>query len=273
MNSPQHNSATPTASTNPWGAFRMLWRLPLLAIHAVVFLPVTLVVVAQGHAAEGWRRRWAEVAMGLWSGALLKVFGFRIEVSGKPHAHPVVLLANHVSWADIELIHSQMAAGFVAKAEIARWPVIGFMAKVGGTVFHQRGQRSSQERVTAALADKLKAGRSIAIFPEGRTGAGRPVLAFHGRLLQAAVDTTTPIQAVAIEFLRDGEYAFDIPFTANESFGASLVRMLRQPLTTAKIHFLESRPPDAGRTELARWAHGKVAHVVERREIPHDSAL
>ncbi len=251
----------------------MLWRLPLLAIHAVIFLPVTLIVVAQGHAAEGRRRRWAEIAVGLWSGALLKIFGFRIEVSGQPQAHPVVLLANHVSWADIELIHSQMAAGFVAKAEIAGWPLIGFMAKIGGTVFHQRGQRSSQERVTAALAEKLETGRSIAIFPEGRTGAGRPVLPFHGRLLQAAVDTQTPIQAVAIEFLRDGDYAFDIPFTPNESFGASLVRMLGQPLTIAKIHFLKTRPPDAGRTELARWAQSQVVAVVERREIPHDDAV
>lgn len=264
MKNPQQNIHISQAPANPRAPLRLVLRVPLLAVHVLLALPFTLLIVAQGHAAEGYRRRWSEAATGWWSGTMLRIFGFNIEVKGRPQPHPVVLLANHVSWADIELIHSQMAAGFVAKAEIARWPLVGFMSKIGGSVFHQRGQRSSQERVTEALAEKLRAGRSIAIFPEGRTGPGRPVLPFHGRLLQAAVETATPIQAVAIEFLRDGQYAADIPFKAGESFGASLLRMLGQPPTIARIHFLDSRSPDAGRTALARWAQQTVAQVIEQ---------
>ncbi|MEM7705589.1 MAG: lysophospholipid acyltransferase family protein [Pseudomonadota bacterium] len=268
MTNPQENSAAPRAPSDPWGMLRMAGRLPLLALHALVSLPVTLAVVSQGYNKEGARRRWAEGWMAWWSGTMLRIFGFRIEVRGEPAAEPVFILANHMSWADIELIHSQLAAGFVAKAEIARWPLIGFMAKVGGTVFHQRGHSGSQAQVTGALADRLRSGRSVAIFPEGRTGPGRPVLPFHGRMLQAAVETDTPIQPVAITFLRDGRFTPEIAFGANESFGASLVRLLRQRTTVARIHFLDTRAPDLGRSELARWARSKVAQVVE-----HDDPL
>lgn len=243
---------------------RVLYRLPLLLLHIFVALPPTLIIAAFGQGREGaaWRR--AQRCAAWWSGTVLWIFGFRIRVEGEPAPDPVVLLANHLNWADIELIHSQRLAGFVAKAEIAKWPVVGYMAKAGGSVFHQRGRHDSLARVNAAIRERLEAGRSVALFPEGRTGPGRPVLPFHGRLLQAAVDTRTPLQPVAIGYYRNGTWSDGIAFRDGESFGASLVRLLGQAPTEALLHFLPPRVPgDEGRSALARWAREQVVAVVD----------
>ncbi|MEM9532261.1 MAG: lysophospholipid acyltransferase family protein [Pseudomonadota bacterium] len=243
---------------------RVLYRLPLLLLHIFIALPPTLLVTAYGQKRSGaaWRRaqRWA----GWWSGKALWIFGFRVRVEGEPAPDPVVFVANHLNWADIELIHSHRLASFVAKAEISKWPLVGYMAKAGGSVFHQRGRHDSLARVTAAIRERLEADRSVALFPEGRTGPGRPVLPFHGRLLQAAIETRTPLQPVAIGYYRAGEWSDGIAFRAGESFGASLVRLLGQPPTEALLHFLPTRvPADEGRSALARWARDQVVTVVD----------
>ena len=238
--------------------------MPLLALHASISLPVTLVVVARGYRAEGAARARANRAVHWWSRTLLRIFGITVVRKGQPLPEPVLLVANHSSWADIEVIHAEVPAGFVAKAEIARWPIIGFMAKVGGSVFHHRGSGSSGARVVEAMAQRLREGRSVAIFPEGRTGPGRPVLPFHGRLLQAAIDTDTPIQAVAIRFVRNGDYDGSIAFRDGENFVQSVLRMLGQPPAIAELHFLEPRTAAGeGRSELARALRQQVVSVVE----------
>ena len=90
------------------------------------------------------------------------------------------------------------------------------------------------------------------------------MLPFHGRLLQAAIDTDTPIQAVAIRFVRNGDYDGSIAFRDGENFVQSVLRMLGQPPAIAELHFLEPRTAAGeGRSELARALRQQVVSVVE----------
>ncbi len=245
---------------------RYLWRLPLFTLHAVLALPLTLALIRYGRnrrVRSG--RRLDHTAIARWSGGMVRLCGLRTRTFGRPLTDPVLLVANHVSWLDIEVIHSRVAAGFVAKAEIERWPVVGYMAKAGGTVFHRRGSGASQQQVVEAMTERLRAGGSVAIFPEGRTGPGVPVMPFHGRLLQAAVAAEVPIQPVAIRFQRDGRYHEAIPFRDGEPFLVNFLRILGEPAGDVEVHFLEPLRLDGqGRSDLAREARTRIAAIVER---------
>lgn len=245
---------------------RYLWRVPLFVLHAFLALPITLAVIRYGkNRRDRHGRRLDHAAITWWSAGAVRVCGLRTRRFGEPLPHPVLLVANHVSWLDIEVIHSQIAAGFVAKAEIARWPLVGYMAKAGESVFHRRGSGASQQAVVEALTERLQVGGSVAIFPEGRTGPGIPVLPFHGRLLAAAVAAGAPIQPVAIRYERAGRYHDAIAFRSGEPFLVNFLRILGGPPATAEIHFLEPIAPEGmGRRDIAQQARAAVVEIVER---------
>ena len=143
-------------------------------------------------------RRVARV--GPWCAAMLRVLGIRVVVHGEVHAAPVMVVANHVSWIDILAINAAHTARFVSKADIRRWPVIGWLTACGGTLFIERERKRDAMRVVHQVAQALQEGHVIAVFPEGTTSDGHGVLPFHANLLQAAITTGTPVQPVALRY-------------------------------------------------------------------------
>lgn len=185
------------------------------------------------------RQNWHDALVRGWSISLLRVFGLRIKHVGVPQKSPVFLVANHVSWLDIPVIHSAKTAGFVAKAEIARWPVLGWVVKCGDTVFHQRGRSDSRQRVLTALQERLQQGRAVAVFPEGKTTDGTAVGRFHRQLLRAAVITDSPIQPVAIGYWNHRKQRHtQLPFQAGETFLHNVWRLLKMPAGQARVYWL-----------------------------------
>ena len=120
---------------------------------------------------------------------MLTVMGIRLECAGALQPAPVLLLANHVSWLDILAIDAWRPVRFVSKADVRKWPLLGFMVACGGTLFIERERKRDALRVVHQVADALRAGASVAVFPEGTTGAGPLLLPFHANLLQAAIST------------------------------------------------------------------------------------
>jgi len=140
--------------------------------------------------------------IGWWSAGLLRNMGLTLQVSGTaPRPGATLLVANHVSWLDIAAIHAAVPhARFVSKADVLRWPLLGWLIRNAGTLFIERERKRDALRVVHAMADALKAGDTVAIFPEGTTGPGAEPLPFHANLLQAAVATATPVQPVVLRF-------------------------------------------------------------------------
>ena len=83
------------------------------------------------------------------------LFGIKVHVRGEPAEGAVLLAANHISWLDIPVLHSACAMGFVAKAEISGWPLFGYIARSGSTIFHQRGSHDSAADVSFLMAERL----------------------------------------------------------------------------------------------------------------------
>ena len=89
---------------------------------------------------------------------------------------------------------------FVAKSDIAHWPLVGTLARGGRTLFIQRDSRRDALRVVHHMAESLKAGDRLAVFPEGTTSDGAGVLPFHANLFQAAISADVNVVPVALRF-------------------------------------------------------------------------
>lgn len=142
--------------------------------------------------------------VGRWSARMLRALGIRLAVRGSVHPGPVLLVANHISWVDILAIDAVHPARFVSKADVKRWPLIGYLVASGGTLFIERERKRDAMRVVHQMAAALEAGDTVAVFPEGTTGDGRALLPFHANLLQAAIATGSPLQPVALRYSEPG---------------------------------------------------------------------
>lgn len=113
----------------------------------------------------------------------------------------MLLVANHVSWLDIIVLHAVCPqARFVSKAAVRHWPVIGRLTEAADSLFIERESKRDALRVVHHMAEALRAGDTVAVFPEGTTSDGRSVLPFHANLLQAAVVTAAPLQPLALRY-------------------------------------------------------------------------
>jgi 1-acyl-sn-glycerol-3-phosphate acyltransferase len=190
---------------------------------------------------------------------LCRIFGLRRALYGEIFDGPCLVVANHISWLDIMLLHSVSPMGFVAKAEIDKWPVAGWLAKVGGTVFHHRGSHDSASGVAVAMAERLVQGRKVAIFPEGGVLPGNHVKRFHARLFATSIDTGSPVQPIMLRYLRDGQRYDDITFIPGESFLVNFFRLLTQRACTAQARILPLIfPGERQRRGLAEEAQAAV---------------
>ena len=246
--------------------FRYLYRVPLFLLHILVPLPLTLLCQLPPLA----RLRWGEETLGdravrAWSAGLMWVFGFRLVRSGRPLPGATLFVANHVSWVDIEVLHSQRMMGFVAKREIASWPIVGWLATLGQTIYHQRGSTDSLAGVIAVMLERLRQGRSVGVFPEGRTRDGREVGPFHARIFQAAVEAGVPVQPVALRYGERGDAQTVVAFGPRENFATNFVRLLGEPARRAEVHFLEPIHPGQveGRRRLAELSRERILAAME----------
>lgn len=143
----------------------------------------------------------------VWSQQLLAVLGVSLRVEGAAHAQmpgPLMLVANHVSWLDIAVIHAARYCCFVSKDDVQGWPIVGTLATAAGTLYLRRTSRRDARRMVDALSAALQRGEVLAIFPEGTTGDGTALLPFHGNLLEAAITTQSPVMPIALRFVRRG---------------------------------------------------------------------
>lgn len=134
------------------------------------------------------RLGWARDIPPLLHRLFLWLFDIRVSVLGVPPrpGAPTLVLANHVSWIDIPVMAGALPLSFIAKQEIAAWPVFGHLARRQGCIFLDRTRKAATAEVNARVAERLAAGEVIVLFPEGTTGDGIRVLPFRSSLVGAA---------------------------------------------------------------------------------------
>src|SRR3546814_257884 len=146
--------------------------------------------------------------------------------------------------------------GFVAKREIAGWPLVGWLATRGETIFHQRGSQESLGGVLQVMLARLRSGHSVGVFPEGRTGHGDEVGPFHARIFLAAVEAGAPVQPVALRYGADASAQTIVAFRPKESFLANFLRLIGEPPWVGEVVFL---PPIGPRHPEGPRPHPELA--------------
>lgn len=129
-----------------------------------------------------------------------RLVGLRVTIEGKPAGRDVLYVANHISWLDILAIGGTAPVRFIAKDQIANWPLVGKLAKLGGTVFVARERRGATREQADTIVTALGEGRPVMLFAEGGTGDGSIVRPFRASLFVSAVEAGRPVQPVAIDY-------------------------------------------------------------------------
>lgn len=200
-----------------------------------------------------------------WSRHLLGICGVSVrQAPGAPALEHAMIVANHVSWLDIFVINALHPCRFVAKAEIRAWPLLGWLALKGGTIFIARGNRRELRHIFKGMVAALQAGERVALFPEGTTVAPGQVLPFHANLFEAAVDAAVMVQPYALRYLdAAGALHAEVDFSGELSFAQSMVKVLSGPPVQAELTCLAPiNAAGAHRRELALAAHQAIAAVV-----------
>jgi 1-acyl-sn-glycerol-3-phosphate acyltransferase len=167
----------------------------------------------------------------------------------------VLLVANHISWLDILVLHAARHCRFVSKSDIRHWPLIGALATGSGTLYIERASRRDAMRVVHHMADALRAGEVVAVFPEGTTGNGIHLLPFHANLIQAAISADAPVVPAALRFVDtlSGQTSLAPSYIGDESLVGSLWRTLSATGITAVVSYGE--PERAEGRDRRAWAH------------------
>jgi lyso-ornithine lipid O-acyltransferase len=155
-------------------------RLLVLGSALVLVIPPLLVGLRLGWPSAGWLPVYV-YRLFLW------LFRIRVTVQGRPSGgRPTLILSNHVSWLDIPVLGSLAPLSFVAKSEVAGWPVIGFYARLQRCIFIDRARKTHTTNVNTEVAHRLAQGDVIVLFPEGTTSDGNRLLPFRSALVGAA---------------------------------------------------------------------------------------
>ncbi len=235
------------------GAWRVLRSLLHVLHGMLVMLRFPRLDEAQRHA-----------CIGGWSAGLLRCMGLTLEVSGTPRAGATLLVANHVSWLDIAALHAAAPhARFVSKADVLRWPLLGRLIGGAGTLFIERERKRDAVRVVHAMAHALRAGQTVAMFPEGTTGAGPELLPFHANLLQAAIATGTPVQPAVLRFWdADSRFSPAVVFVGPTTLAQSLWRVATARGLCVRVELL---PAQASAHTERRALAGQLREMMTQR--------
>ena len=203
----------------------------------------------------------------VWSMELLAHAGISLRILGQPPVTgPVMLVANHISWLDIPVMHAARHCRFVSKSDVQGWPLIGTLATAAGTLYIERSSRRDALRMVRTMQEALERGEVLAVFPEGTTGDGRAMLPFHANLLQAAVAADAPVVPVGLRFVdkASGATSFAPSYIGDETLLGSIWRTLSAPAIEAVVTYGE--PETSQGRDRREWAVHLQAVVDQLRQ-------
>lgn len=199
----------------------------------------------------GWPRFFLQ-----WFGEAL---GLDVRIEGTPIRRDVLYVANHVSWLDILALGGATPTWFISKSDVGDWPLVGMLARIGGTIFIDRESRRAAHGQVDQLGRALLGGHPITLFPEGTTGDGTTLFPFRPALF-ASVAPPPPgifVQPVAIDY---GAAAAEISWTGDEDLGPNAKTVLARPgALICTLRFLPPLAASDDRKKLAAEAQAAIA--------------
>jgi 1-acyl-sn-glycerol-3-phosphate acyltransferase len=234
----------------------LILRTLIVAVGSVLaLLEISLVapfiIPRQRRAARArWLHRWCRVAC--------RVLGITVQVNGRiPRSG--FLVSNHLSYLDIIVISSLTPCVFVAKSDVAHWPLFGWLACAAGTIFADRCRRLAARAAANEIRQAINAGNLVVLFPEGTSSDGTTVLPFKSALLEPAIRPEGGISPADIRYeLADGSVADEICYWRDMTLVPHLLNLFTKRGITANFVVGSIVSGCSNRKELARELHRQV---------------
>jgi len=262
-------SRAATRDCSPTPPLSLLVRLPLFTLRLAALLVLVvagLLCIACVFPLVSGRVR--STIGSAWARVLLRICGMRLLVRGAPPLSDAGLwVANHVSWLDIFVLNSVRQTAFVAKSELRRWPILGWLIAGAGTVFVDRSQRHAVKHAFDAMQARFSRHEVLGLFPEGTTSPGWSVLPFYASLLEPALKAGVPVQAVALLYTHHGMRSPLAAYAGNDTLLTNLWRVLGTTGLAVEAVFLEevrTDVPGMTRHLLSATLHQQLARVVDK---------
>lgn len=224
----------PIPKADPLGYLLCAMRLMLLAVPLIILLPL--------HMLWHWLKQPSPWAM-LFLRLTARVLGARIKTHGTPVRKDVLFVANHLSWHDIPILGGIMGTAFVAQDGVRKWPIIGWLATLNGTIFISRTAKQNVAHQIAELREAFEQNWSVTLFPEGTTSDGTGLLPFKQSLFESLAPPPKPmlVQPVLLDF---GDAGPDIAWLGEETGWESAWRAFTRPGSyDVDVYFLEPFDP------------------------------
>lgn len=255
------------------------------SLRMVVALAITATVTPVAALAQAIALRTGVLHPGAlpqrWHRLVLRLLGIRVRVEGaRAKERPLLIVSNHVSWTDIMVLGSLGDVTFVAKADMARWPVFGTLARLQRTLFVDRDRTRTSRRQASELGERLADGEAVILFAEGTTCDGNVVGPFKTTLFGAAqaalasradVDVVH-VQPVAIAYTRlhgmpmGRLHRTHAAWIGDSDLVPHIGALLREGGMDVEVHFGEPVPFSRGsdRKKVAREMEGVIRERMAR---------
>ena len=240
-------------------AFLGIWRtvaVPFFCLVALIENVITIPLLPRAkrlQARAAWLHRWSQLAC--------RVVGIRVTTRGTmPRSG--LLVSNHLTYLDIIVLSSIWPCVFVAKRDIATWPLFGWLARASGTIFVDREHRLSSPAVVNSVRDAIAKGSVVVLFPEGTSSDGSTVLPFKSALLESAAQLRCPVAAASVEYALDsGSVEDEVCYWRDMTFGPHLLNLFFKREIRANYSFSAPKIRAGGRKEIARELHDEVVSM------------
>jgi lyso-ornithine lipid O-acyltransferase len=249
------------------GRIRMGLALLLVCTTTLILAPLQFFILRAGFVDQGALPR-------LWHWIIVKALGLRVHVRGDiAPQRPLLIASNHISWTDIMVIGSLAEVTFIAKSDVAGWPVLGALSRLQRTVFVERERKGKSNQQAGEIAGRLAGNDVLVLFAEGSTGDGNHMLPFKSTLFGAARmvldagDTETVyIQPVAIAYTKlhgmpmGRQHRVVASWIGDADLVPHLKEVLREGAMDVEVQFgepLEFRA-DSDRKQVARRVEERV---------------
>ena len=201
-----------------------------------------------------------------WSILMMRVLGVKISKQGKSAYKNVLYISNHRSYIDPIAKFKHFDALVLAKAEVRSWPVIGYGCSISGVHFVKREERTSRANARKTIADTVKNGHSILLYPEGTTSDSPKALPFKPSVFQMAAENQVHVVPIAIEYQDP-----DVAWIGDDTFIPHFFQVFAKREVVCEVHYGEpmwDKDGDVLREKVQAWVNGELIEIREKCGLP-----
>jgi 1-acyl-sn-glycerol-3-phosphate acyltransferase len=241
-----------TALLAIWRAFAVGFFCSLAVVEITARIPF-IARTERLRVRTAWLQRWSRFAC--------RVLGIRISTRGSmPRSG--LLVCNHLTYLDVIVLSSIGPCVFVAKRDIAAWPLFGWLTRAAGTIFVDREHRLSSPAVVDLIRNAVNGGSLVVLFPEGTSSDGSTVLPFKSALLESAVQLRCPVATGAIEYALDqSSVANEVCYWGDMTLVPHLLNLFFKREIRSRCSFSPSRIRFGDRKEIARELRDEIVSM------------